>query len=201
MTDSAPIIDLLRSSFAIRHDPWRVEDAVDAMSVFPANHIAALAEALTDQDDELRLLAVEVLYSLGQKAEPALSALIESLDDEDRIVRVAVVAPVAAFGHKAAAAVPILESWLPSDDEFSRVTAAAAIIRIDPSRADDVLPVLIHALESDDYGIRCHATWSTGRIGEVAWEAIPALRQLRGEDSTLRHLADEAITNITGEAL
>ena len=198
MTDSDSIIELLRSSFTIRHDPWRVEDAVDAMSVFPANHIAALTHALADEDDELRLLAVEILYAMGKEAEPALPALIRSLNDQDRIVRVASVEPIAAFGQKSIDAIPILEGWLDSGDEFSEVTAAAAIARIDHCRADDVLPVLVDALESDDFGIKCNAAWHLGELGPVAKDSVPALKRLLGDES-IRSFAREAIMNITGE--
>lgn len=144
MTDTDSIIDLLRS-FAIRHYPQRVCDFHDALTVFDGDHIVSLAQALADQDDEVRLLAVEVLYSIGQKAEPALHALIDTLNDPDRIVRVAAVAPVVNFGHKAIEAVPILETWLDCGDEFSDVTAAAAIMKIDPSRAGDVLTLRMMA--------------------------------------------------------
>ena len=106
-----PIIALLRT-FAIRHYPYRVEDALDALSVFPGDHISALTQALIDQDDEVRLLAVEILYAMGNEAEPALPALIRSLNDPDRIVRVAAVAPLVNFGKRATDAIPILETWL-----------------------------------------------------------------------------------------
>ena len=201
MTNTDPIIDILRN-FTIRHDPWRVEDAVDALTVIPYGHVTGLTKVLSDPDDELRLLAVEILYSIGQKAESALPALIRSLNDEDRIVRIAAVEPVANFGNKAAAAVPILEGWLDrDDDEFSRVTSAAATIQIDPGRADDVLPILIDALESDDFGIRCHAAWSTGQLGAVAREAVPALRRIQGAEATLDRLVADAITNITSDEI
>jgi hypothetical protein len=54
--------------------------------------------ALSDPDDELRLLTVEIRYALGNKAEPALPALIETLND--RIVRVAAVYAVVNFGYR-----------------------------------------------------------------------------------------------------
>ena len=192
------IIELLRT-FALRHYPQRVCDFIDALTVFPGDHLAALVEALTtDPDDEVRLLAIEVLGEMGTKAEPALPALIWTLNDEDRIVRVAAVAPVADFGRKSTNAIPILETWLESGDEFSKVTAAAAIVRIDPSRAGDVLPVLVDALQSDDYGIRCHTAWHLGQLGPVATAAIPALGRLL-DDESIRNLAVDAIESITEE--
>lgn len=54
MTDADPIIDLLRS-FAIRCGPHRVVDFLDALTVFPGDRIAALTEALADEDNEVRL--------------------------------------------------------------------------------------------------------------------------------------------------
>ena len=74
MTDTDSIIDLLRS-FAIRHYPQRVCDFHDALTVFDGDHIVSLAQALADQDDEVRLLAVEVLYSIGQKGRASLARL------------------------------------------------------------------------------------------------------------------------------
>ena len=192
-----PIIDLLRS-FAIRHYPYRVEDALDALTVFPGDHIAALTKARADPDDEVRLLAVEILGEMGHEAKAALPALIWTFSDPDRIVRVAAVEPVAAFGHKATNAIPILETWLDSDDEFSVVAAAVAIVQIDPDRAGDVLPVITSALTSDDYGIRCHAAWHLGELGPIATQAVSALQRLL-DDESIRSLASEAIESITGE--
>ena len=64
MTDADPIIDLLRS-FAIRPGPHRIVDFIDALTVFDGDHIAALTEALTDEDDEVRLVAIEVLGEMA----------------------------------------------------------------------------------------------------------------------------------------
>ena len=199
MDTTESILELLRS-FAIRHYPQRVCDFIDALTVFPGDHIAALTKALADPDDEVRLLTVEVLYSMSSEAEQALPALIHVLEDVDRIVRVAAVAAVVNFGHEAAAAIPILMSWLSRDDEFSRVTAAAALPHIDPRSVDRVLPVLIDALKSDDYGIRCNTAWHLGELGSVARKAVPALQRLL-DDESISSLAGEAIMNITGEGL
>ena len=76
MTDSDSIIELL-CSFAVRFGPHRVCDFLDALTVFPGNHIVAPIEALEDEDDEVRLFAVEVLAAMGDEAEPAIPAMIE----------------------------------------------------------------------------------------------------------------------------
>ena len=198
MSDSQDSILQLIRSFALRCGPHRIVDFEDALTAFRGDHIAALLEALGDDDDEVRLFAVEALYSFGQKAEPALPYLIEALKDEDRLVRVAAVGCVSAFGQKAIAAVPILEGWLSSDDDFCSVAAAGAIVRITPVRVDDVLPVLIGALDNCDLGIRCHTAWHLGQLGPVAREALPALKRMVGEESTLDRLVSEAIVSITG---
>ena len=202
MNDSQEsILELIRS-FSIRCGPYRVVDLVDALTVFRGNHITALTQALTDPDDEVRLLAVEILGEMGDDAEEALPVMIDTLRDPDRICRIACVDPVASFGHKAIAAIPILETWLDCGDEFSEVTAAGAILRITPIQVDDVLPVLVDALDSDDYGIRCNSVWHLGQLGSVAKDSVPALRRMLDEEpSSLRRLAHEAIASITGEGL
>lgn len=66
---------------------------------------------------------------------------------------------MAGFGEKAIEAVPILEKWIGNEDEFSQVTAAGHILMIDPTRSEELVPVLLKALESDDFGIRCQTAW------------------------------------------
>ena len=84
---------------------------------------------------------------------------VSSADDPRRIVRIAAIGPVAAIGAKVADADSILEKWIGSDDEFSHVTAAGHILMIDPTKPEELLPVLIEALQSDDFGIRCQTAW------------------------------------------
>ena len=109
---------------------------------------------------------------MDEDTEPALPAMIEALKDPHRIVRICALEPVAAFGEKAMDAVPILEKWIGSDDEFSHVTAMSHILMIDPSKADELLPVLVESLGSDDFGIQCQTTWLLGELGELAGDAV-----------------------------
>ena len=96
-------------------------------------------------------------------------------------------------------AVPILEKWIGSDDEFSHVSAAGHILMIDPTKSEELLPILVESLESDDFSIRRQTEWLLGQLGELTVEAVPALRRLLGdEDSSVRQLASESLQEITG---
>lgn len=196
MNNNHNIIELLRT-FAHRTDPDRVFDAVQTLKAFSKDAIQALTEALGDPDPDLRILALKILEHIDPNTEPALQAMIQALEDPDRIVRICALTPVASFGEKAIAAVPILEKWIGGDDEFCHVSAAGHILMIDPTRSKELMPVLLKALDSDDIGIRCQTVWLIGQIGEIANDAVPALkRMLDDENSSVRSVAADAIESV-----
>ena len=67
---------------------------------------------------------------------------------------------------------------------------------IDPSKTDELIPILVESLGSSDYVIQCHAAWLLGQLGELAVEAVPALMRML-EDSFVRRVASEALQEIT----
>ena len=107
---------------------------------------------------------------------------------------------MAAFGAKAMDAVPILEKWIGSEDKFSHVSAVGHILMIDPSKADELIPVLVESLDSDDIMIQRHAAWLLGELGELAVEAVPALKRMVA-DSSVRRVASEALEEIMDNQL
>ncbi len=165
-------IDLLRQ-FAARHDPDRLDDALTALAPHDEPMVSVLAEALSNDDEEVRLLAVEMLRELGPKSEAALPAMIRALEDKDRILRIASLPPVAAFGKRATDAISILETWLTSDDEFSRISAAGHIVMIDRSRAEEMAPSLEKTLASNSIMISRQAQWLIDELGGT----LPRLRE------------------------
>lgn len=188
------IIKLLQT-FSQTSSPDRVFDAEQALQPFGDEIVPALAEALKDPDVDLRILALKILEHFEANTEPALPAMIEALTDPDRNVRMCALEPVASFGEKAIDAVPILEKWIGSEDEFSHVSAAGHILMIDPTRSKELLPVLLKALESDDFGIRCQTAWLLGQLGELSKEAMPALKRLLDdEDSSVRCVAQFSVS-------
>jgi hypothetical protein len=208
MDDRNDIIDLLRH-FATRHDPDRLGDVLNSLAPHDESVVAALAEALTDEDDEVRLLAVEILRELGPKAEPVLPTMIRALEDENRIVRIASLEPVAAFGEKAMDAVPILEKWRSNSPEFDKVSAAGHILMIDPSKTVEMMPFLDEALASENTMIQRQAQWLLDELG-VPYEDRSRRLAVEGHSGALtrpsrspnvEHLVPKLDTSIVAEPL
>ena len=116
--------------------------------------IPGLVDCLTDEDAEVRLLAVALLEEAGQRAEPAVPALIQAVTDPDRIVRVATAQCLAKFGPKAAGAVPHLLPWLKDENEYVRIVAAVTILNLDPTRRVDLMPMVQTATGSENPVVR-----------------------------------------------
>ena len=131
-----------------------------------------------DEGEEFDKVEI-ALRALKRYGDELIPTLVESLSDPDGAVREV--------------------AWIGSNDELSHVMAAGSILRIEPTKADDLLPVLIDALESDDDGIKMEAIWQLERLGEMAIDAVPALRRLLDDHSTVSMPASDAIHRITGD--
>jgi HEAT repeat protein len=200
-----PTIASPRSSRSLRHfaplpGGERDEPCLQAIARFNDDAILGLADATTDSDAEVRLLALEMLHHLGLKAEPALPCIIRELNDPSRVVRMAAAALLPPFREKARSALPALRSWLVTRDDYSRVTAAGLISLIDPTDVHERLPALVDALDSDQFGVADLSAWYIGRIGTLARPALQRLNQMLNDaDSSRRCSASEAIWAITND--
>jgi HEAT repeat protein len=116
--------------------------------------IPGLIECLGDDDAEVRLLAVALLDEAGQRAEPAVAALIQSVADTDRLVRVAAAQCLAKFGEEAVGAVPHLLPWLHDEHEYIRIVAAVTILDLDPTKRDELMPMILAARGSGNVMVR-----------------------------------------------
>lgn len=187
------IIDTLRT-FAHRINMERVDEAVQALQQFGDETVLAMADALSDPDDYVRVMALEVLYEWNGDTEPALPASIRALDDPDRIVRICAASVVSQHVEKVSAAVRPLLKWLDGDDEHSRMTAAALILKIDPTKHDQMLAVLADGTESDDSGIRCVVAWLLGGLRDVTPDALPLLQMMTSDqDEFVQEIATEEL--------
>ena len=131
------------------------EFALQELQTFGDSLIPGLIDCLTDDDFDVRKLAVDLLCEIRPLPNEAVPALIERLTDENWVVRAAVLVSIADFGPIAAGAIPFLEPWLvlkpwPGvDHEFLRVVILCAIVALDPDRTE-LLPDIREALSSDN---------------------------------------------------
>jgi HEAT repeat protein len=128
-----------------------------------------------------------------------VAALIEQLQSDDRTKRLSAADQLADFKGDAKAAIPILRSWIGSKDRYSHVTALGAIIWIEKSEADALIPLLIDALQFDGLE-QWQAVVQPESLEELALPAVPALERLMDEgDTTVSWIASDAIYEITGD--
>jgi HEAT repeat protein len=194
---SQQIIDTLRT-FAHRSDVERVDEAVQALRPFGDEAVLALADASSDPDDYVRVMALEILYDWGGDTTAALPAAIRALDDPDRIVRICAASVVSQHVEKSSDAVPILLRWLGGDDHHSRLTAAALILRIDSTKKEEMLAVLAEGTESGDSAIRCLTAWLLSGLRDETTQAHPLLKQmLNDEDVFVRSLVIDELDSVT----
>jgi len=187
------IIDTLRT-FAHRINMERVDEAVQALQQFGDETVLAMADALSDPDDYLRVMALEVLYYWDGDSEPALPSVISALDDPDRIVRICAASVISQHTEKVSAAVPPLLKWIDGYDEHSRLTAAALILKIDHTKAGKMLAILADGAKSEDSGIRCLAAWLLGGLRDVTPDALPLLLQMiSDEDKFVREVVKDEL--------
>ena len=128
--------------------------------------------------------------------EGQISELIEQLQSEDRGQRFSAARQL--VDAKAKEAVPILKTWIGSEDRYSHVAALGAIMQIDSTQFDSLLPLLIEALECDGLE-QVEAISSLGELGQEALPAVPALEQLLDEEPPICWLSSDALFQITGD--
>lgn len=137
-----------------RNDQWVPPDkALQQLDHFGSDLIPGLVECLTDEDSEIRHLAVTLLAAARPRSDRAIADLIKRLADDNRLVRAAVVLNLEDFGEIAVEAIPYLEKWLDDEDEYLRTLALTRILYLDPSRSE-LIPDLKEALHNEQLMIR-----------------------------------------------
>ena len=97
-----------------------------------------------------------MLCLVGTKAPGAIQPLIDAVDDSDLLVRRHAAEALAMHGAAATSALPKLEALL-GEDEWTRLIGVEAIVSIDSSRTEELLPRLVEAVESRSVRIRRQA--------------------------------------------
>src|SRR6266511_2269526 len=89
--------------------------------------VPALAAALKDRDQFVRLYAARALRRMGAEAKEAAAALIAALKDQDSSVRASAADALGRMGAEAKEAVPALIAALNDQDSSVRASAAESL--------------------------------------------------------------------------
>ena len=134
-------------------------------------NLAKLMAALTADDWAVRFNAGLDLAKLGHV--DGVPVLIEALEHPSQVVRnFHAGAALVSLGEKAT---PALVSVLNATNVSVRAAAANTLHQIDNARADELLPLVLDALDSDEPEAHLDAYAFLGRMGEAAFTAVPKL--------------------------
>jgi HEAT repeat protein len=112
----------------------------------PAATVEAATKALGDQDQGVRLMAVQRLRELGRAAEPALDDLAKLLEDKDEKTRRTAGEALVRIGGKS---LPALTAALDSSSRDAREVALTALGKMGPL-AKPALPAVRKRLSDSD---------------------------------------------------
>lgn len=108
-----------------------------------------------------------------------IRAMIANLKHPDYRVRLASVDTLETFRNQAAPAIPALVEALRDYNKFVRWSAARALGRLNPRRADEVVPGLMRMLDDrEDPSVRIAALQALELYGEHAKKAVPLLARV-----------------------
>lgn len=148
--------------------------------------IEAMIAGLSDPDYRVRLGAVEVLETLGDRALPAVPALVKALRDRDKFVRWASartlgrLAPLATKNNQAREVVKGLMGLFDDrEDLYVRRMAANAIERYGPA-AEDAVPLLARVIHRGDKDYIVAVLRALQGIGTAAQPALPNVAWIMG---------------------
>ncbi len=150
--------------------------------------VAALAPALKDPDDGVRLSAAIGLWNQGPEAEPAALALLDALDDPVPGVRWWAMDTLARIPGTAPSAIPRLLRALQTRPE-DKLDVIEALYWYGPQAAPAV-PAICATLSLGQPAERRRAARTLGAIGAEAQPCLPALRMhLQDEREAIRETA------------
>jgi len=183
-------VDLIVAGFKSKDEHLRrmaanaaIEFDVPAKDVVPA-----LVDALSDEDPDVVLNAIDALAEFGSEA---LVRVDESL--KNKKLRPYAILLIRRLGDDAASAVPALIEALKQeaeteDDLMFRREVQFALAAIGP-KSQPAVAVLLSSLKSDREEIRASACFALGRIGPSAVQAVRSLLDLESDESEMVQLA------------
>jgi HEAT repeat protein len=191
-------------------------DAVYGLFTMRSEAIPGLIEALQDKQAEIEIRsgAAYALSRIGKEAKAAIPALTVALQEEDKLVkynaaialsRLSTVETSKDWTYYTYDSLELLEgaeAKLKSDNARVRFNTAIALTHAS-DKPQNLVPILIEALQDEDPWIRSNAAEALGYIGEDAYTAVPVLMvalQNKDEDPSVRSNAAQALGYIGEKA-
>lgn len=163
--------------------------AAEALGFFPKDDkaLSALLEAYSDPDVEVRRSTVLSLGRLCQGDSTIEELISKKLQDEDRLLRSNAVIALALMGKYDDSTLPQLADSLSSPSESTAKAAARALGSIGPDKPEQVLPLLIKALDDKDSNAAKHALPALRKMKKEASPALPKIAAMfNGSDASTR---------------
>jgi HEAT repeat protein len=186
-------IVLLRTS----QQPDQRRVAIIALGILGAKQldvVPALAKAVGDADELVRITAVQTLGGMEQDARGAVDVLSKAaVNDKEVRVREAACKALGKLGTVGQAAGPNLLRALSDSDPRTRAAAAVALADV-KADADTAVAGLSNALDDKDRLVRLSAETALGRVDVTAKSAPRLGAVLRSDaDPEVRRLAAQAL--------
>lgn len=145
--------------------------------------------------EAVRQLAVPALQHFGPAAAPAVPLLVDRVTSERSAADA--VRALGAIGAEAAPALPYLQQVAATDDLWFLQTVGVSLRQIRPGAEIAILPSCLAGMTSTNERVRAKAVELLAFIGPPAAEALPRLRELRGDSwKMVRDAVEAALTAI-----
>jgi HEAT repeat protein len=135
------------------------------------HRVDALVSALKSSDESARLLAIDRLGTLGNKAAEAVPPLVKLLKDDSAPVRAHAAHSLGQIGAPAKAAVADLAELVKDPESVVRRQAIDAILATG-AEPEVTMPLMVKLLEGSDLGIRLRIL---NTLAETGPPAVPRL--------------------------
>jgi len=168
----------------------------------PKEVIPAILNGFKDSEPEVRAHAVIALGRLGASTKEVVPALTRALNDKEPQVRTAALKILESFGGDAREAAPTVAARAGQGSPEERLAAASAAIKIDPSQAGRVAPLLIVFLKDPALAVpvRLRAADLLEATGVAGKEAVSLIELFGDSSAEIRTRAIQVLARAGPEA-
>lgn len=155
----------------------------------------AARTGLGDSSLQVRVFAAAILAAYAAPAADVLPVLCAGVESEDVSVNAAACTALGRLGPAATPAIPVLRDWV-LKEKMGPKAAMDALVKL----GEPAIPALIELLDRGDNTDKWQAAIALGDMGEPARIALPALRKLSIQRTTLASAAaKKAIRKLGGD--